>query len=372
MKQIRGGFDACRRPSIPFSDLILFKLGLGREVPESRRVLFDQCAAQPWTRLESCARQVFFGLASDVDTGMLTPHLDPDNGVELLRGKDAYTFALQLITGLLSDRVDETHVVDQIAEKYAAFKDAHPHAAARLDPFFTQLRSDGRQIRAGVLDEIRAPRSHLIARELTGGLHKEAILAVVVHAKGGVKMDDTARGVITAFGNRRANRVAKIVCMAPEEDQVEALKYCIRRNRQSLKWESDFEVVGPSCMAETLFESDAFITTAPMGSAFDELLRAAWQEDTRKPGSMLVHLGEGEIPQTKSTAPWLELQAQIGRGIFLTEDVAALREARDRKNKELQAQAQGLLTSLVDRRMAKAERSALPAPRTLTPEAAFA
>ena len=91
---------------------------------------------------ESCARQVIW--AAPRKTFQDFPFSSAERDVTLLHGAPAYGHVLKLLTGMMSKRVGEDHIVHQYREKWSQFKARHPELESYLDaaPVHDRTRSN--------------------------------------------------------------------------------------------------------------------------------------------------------------------------------------------------------------------------------------
>ena len=116
--------------------------------------------------IETCLRRLLVSRAADSTlTGANSDELD---GIEFLRGIDAYDLLLRIASGLESEVPGESEVFGQFKQSWQAYRTTHPEASRKLDPLMRKLFEDVKDIRSRHLTGLGAATYGSLVRALLG------------------------------------------------------------------------------------------------------------------------------------------------------------------------------------------------------------
>lgn len=181
--------------------LIMFRTKGGGT--EEKRALLEWSRKQPLMAMESCTRHVLLGFGSTMDLTMAETIAKRSNsGVDVMRGREAYSFVLRLVTGMLSTDRNDTQIKGQFFSTFDKFKEENgAHLGNALNRILNSMRSDSKRLQRDFTNNIIIPKHAQIARQLLD-LPKKASLAVMCTLKN-EQLPDTAVEIMSVFGSRK-------------------------------------------------------------------------------------------------------------------------------------------------------------------------
>jgi len=279
----------------------------------------EWAGANSFAPLESCARQVWAGHSS---TFKDFPFNEAEQDISMLTGSQAYQFALELLTGLKSERVGENHVVRQFREKWEQFRSEHPSLEEKLRPYMEALEKDIGQIRSKIIDHI-IPFRYQKALQIVSGQSKGDKILVVGHmAKTGEPSDDM-KETIHFLGNNRNGRplVNEIAVIAMNVSEAKAICAWIKTQQNQKRIHPDIiiNVIDKDDLAIAVEVYDRFYMTSTLGKNIDleEELKFAWKKRMKTNNTITLLRGQPEL-RGNTPEDWVDMKAS---GVRIAEDI---------------------------------------------------
>ncbi len=289
---------------------------------------------------------------------MADNHIESDNPDPFTRAKpyflkkegwDAYTYLLEIVTGLHSASPGEEHISHQILdEEYSKYKDTkHGGARTWFEPIINALAHDSKQVRQ-VIGQYVLPSLEDTARELAQLEPGANVLLVNDNWQAAEKM-------IYALSRRNVKvkpSSIEVAHIAPQSNAVESLELQIQRMLE--KQTTSFPRVGASALYDVLeltsmHDYQAVIIASTLGThpKQEDQLIDAWRASNPPPPRLIaMHVDpihEGGI------MPHAELKETPGAFVLLPDDIREEYTVKMERHAKLLAQGKdacGLCTRL--------------------------
>lgn len=357
---IRPHFSKNAPPKeLGLEDIVILTYRLKGGGTDEKRALFEWSESQPFMAMESCTRQVLLGFASTMDlTHVHALAARENSGVDVLRGRDAYNFALKLVTGLLSTDRNDTQIKGQFFSQFDAFKEKHGKTLANpLNRILNSMRSDCKQLQRGFTNNIIIPRQAQIARQLLD-LPAKASLALAFAMKDR-ELPDAVTEIMSTFGSRSSGNVDTIFfCPTKRADKM-PMERAVAEAAKRLSLKSKAAVMSDDTLGAIMVATNGFITLDPMGTPFDDRMRAIIEGEPTVIERM-VHMGHNRnAVRGVSTPEWLTIKHSMPGAYYLAEEIHGQYDAAIETNKRIRAAAEARIGELIHSRYA----AVAPAPR---------
>lgn len=333
---MREAFSKSKDSHLTMDDLALVTYRLKKQKAKLNATFHDWCQTQPLMSMESCARQVLLGFASTVDIAYAEQFAtdNPEGEIEILKGRDAYLFALKLVCGLLTRDAADTHVKNQFFSQFDDFQNAHGKTlGAPLNRVLSDLRKDAKRIHKEHLQELVVPNTAPLLRRMIGEDIKTNTLVIACEMRNR-KLPDIAERILSTFGTNGKNKFREIVILPIGPYERPLMKSIIAAEVRRLSVTSMVNLLQPDCVEEAFATSNVFMTAVPMGTRFDQSLEALVMHEGCA-DQTLFHLGRnpGFEREKISTNSWLSTQNNSDSRLFLIEDIQdRVQTCKDRNN----------------------------------------
>jgi hypothetical protein len=256
--------------------------------------------------IETCLRRLL--ISNVADSNLTSANSAVPNGVELLRGTDAYDLLLRIASGLESEVPGESEVFGQFKQSWQMFRTAHTEVSRKLDPLMRKLFEDVKHIRSRHLTGLGAATYGSLVRALLGADAEQPTLLI------------GAGEMAAAILPYLSGRPLYIANRTPE--RAAALLTGLRRQAHRA---DQIQLIGSELDAELAAWRTAtnVVVCVPPNRARDLVRVQAWKDRDSKSGHLL-HLGK--------LTPGDSLWAQLDRFATLA-DLFALQSANSERRR---------------------------------------
>jgi hypothetical protein len=279
----------------------------------------EWAGANSFAPLESCARQVWAGHTS---TFKDFPFDNAEQDISVLTGSNAYRFALELLTGLKSERVGENHVVRQFREKWEQFRLEHPSLESEMRTYMEALEKDTAQIRSKIVDYIIPVRYQKAVQIISGQLKGDKILVTGHMTKTGEPSDDT-KETIQFLGNNRNGRplVSEIAVTAVNADEAKGIYAWVKiqQNQKRIHPNIIINIIDKNDMGIAVEVYDRFYMTSSLGKhkELEAELMYAWEKRMKRDNTLTLLRGQPEL-RGNTSEDWVSMKLH---GVKIAEDI---------------------------------------------------
>ena len=256
--------------------------------------------------IETCLRRLL--ISHVADSNLSGANSAVPNGVELLRGTDAYDLLLRIASGLESEVPGESEVFGQFKQSWQTFRTAHAEVSRKLDPLMRKLFEDVKHIRSRHLTGLGAATYGSLVRALLGADAEQPTLLI------------GAGEMAAAILPYLSGRPLYIANRTPE--RAAALLTGLRRQADRA---DQIQLIGSELDAELAAWRTAtnVVVCVPPNRERDLVRVQAWKDRDSKSGHLL-HLGK--------LTPGDSLWAQLDRFATLA-DLFALQSANSERRR---------------------------------------
>jgi hypothetical protein len=256
--------------------------------------------------IETCLRRLL--ISHVADSNLSGANSAVPNGVELLRGTDAYDLLLRIASGLESEVPGESEVFGQFKQGWQTFRTAHAEVSRKLDPLMRKLFEDVKHIRSRHLTGLGAATYGSLVRALLGADAEQPTLLI------------GAGEMAAAILPYLSGRPLYIANRTPE--RAAALLTGLRRQADRA---DQIQLIGSELAAELAAWRTAtnVVVCVPPNRERDLVRVQAWKDRDSKSGHLL-HLGK--------LTPGDSLWAQLDRFATLA-DLFALQSANSERRR---------------------------------------
>lgn len=257
--------------------------------------------------IESCARQVW---AATREAFAKFPFKAADQDVSILHGEQAYAYVLRLLTGMMSERVGEDHIVRQYREKWDHFQSIHPEFAAYMNPVRKALEDDNAMIRKNLVSLLIPPLDEYAVR-IVSGLEKGDRILVLSHLTRDGEPSVDSKKIMKSYGNNRNGKplVSEIAVTGHSlsESQKIAEWLATLKDQRKLHKDIAITVMPINSFGRAVESYNRIYITTPMNkhSDMDQNIIQSWKSRIRR-DNILTHMRGDPDLQAHSHPVWIE------------------------------------------------------------------
>jgi glutamyl-tRNAGlu reductase-like protein/shikimate/quinate 5-dehydrogenase len=256
--------------------------------------------------IETCLRRLL--ISHLADSNLSSTNSAVPNGIEVLRGGDAYDLLLRIASGLESEVPGESEVFGQFKQSWQTFRTTHAELSRKLDPLMRKLFEDVKHIRSRHLTGLGAATYGSLVRALLGADAEQPTLLIGA--------GEMAAAILPYLSGRP-------LCIANRTpERAAALLTGLRRQADRA---DQIQLIGSELDAELAAWRTAtnVVVCVPPNRERDLVRVQAWKDRDSKSGHLL-HLGK--------LTPGDSLWAQLDRFATLA-DLFALQSANSERRR---------------------------------------
>lgn len=210
---------------------------------------------------ESCARQVFYGVAENLES---IPGVETIDATKLY-GAKAYEFMLALAAGFESAKFGETHIKSQIFGHWKKKCRDDFFKAARYQSFIGNLRRDTNYAQELVMSRHLSEEDALVARDLSGQKDGQQVVIFGDLSSRG-KVSSFTERMIRVSENTQAHNDNFISISHPDEQTLALLQTALIRMLADGKLRSELTFAAFKKLPSLLKQADQVYSCIPMGT----------------------------------------------------------------------------------------------------------
>jgi hypothetical protein len=277
----------------------------------------------PVITAESCAAQVLYGEKSAFHN---FPHPENAAAVKMHYGGDAYKYLLELVSGLKSKRLGETHVRKQFKDGWTDFGREKHQESISFQNVVSSIKKDINYIEQEIGFGPKDLRRVTIARDISGQVKGDTVLIIPSVGKTG-KIGEFTKDMIFLTENKQdpAKKMSgrnNFLRIMPHNFGVqESMNFEVSKLKEERLIRSSIGFVNIKQMATQFEECDRVYLDLPMGA--DEVAERAiidvWKNRART-GNTLTHIRGNPHTRMESTPLWKEAELE-GTGYISPEKI---------------------------------------------------
>lgn len=288
--------QAFERAAFNFPDfaLVHFRADKNKKIPD---VVHAWSRANLHIPMETCARQVWAGTREHFTD---FPAGDTAWDFRLLTGAPAYSYLLEIGTGLHSPRVGEDHIVRQYNVKWEEFKASHPEFELEMRPLKAAFDHDNHVVRREIVDHLIPPIDTQAIKILSGQKKGDRLL-ITTGIAGDGHIEGEGDKMLRFFGQDRNGRplVEEIAISAPTAPEAQTLARMVRLLQEQKRIHRDITITAlpPAQLQQAVEQYDHIIMTSPLGrnTRFEVEVITSWEERSRRDNTLTCTRGASEL-----------------------------------------------------------------------------